>query len=128
MDLKIATVNLCLGLKNKRVEVERLLVENEIKIIFLQEVEIETGVDPKILKFKNFQFEFETNSEKSRTGMYICNTVYYSRMTGLEGLDSSLIIIDIKGSCSIKRIINVYRSFNPQNNVNPRNKFKYQLE
>ena len=59
MDLKIATVNLCLGLKNKRVEVERLLVENEIKIIFLQEVEIETGVDPKILKFKNFQFEFD---------------------------------------------------------------------
>ena len=26
------------------------------------------------------------------------------------------------------RIINIYRSFNPQNNVSPRDKFKYQIQ
>ena len=48
-------------------------------------------------------------------------------MSNLEGVDSHIVIIDIL-NCSIKRIINVYRSFNPQNNVNAREKFKYQLE
>ena len=38
------------------------------------------------------------------------------------------VVIDISGSNSVKRIINVYRSFNPQNNVNARTKFLYQLE
>ena len=37
-------------------------------------------------------------------------------------------IIDLEGPGSINRIINVFRSFNPQNNVNPRTKFKQQLE
>ena len=48
-------------------------------------------------------------------------------MIHLEGVDSHIVIIDIS-NCAIKRIIIVYRSFNPQNNVNARTKFKYQLE
>ena len=51
----------------------------------------------------------------------------YRRMKNLEGVDSNLIIIDIVSPSTVKRIINVYRSFNPQNNVNARMKFKYQL-
>ena len=46
--------------------------------------------------------------------------------SSLEGVDSNLIIIDIEGK-SPTRIINVYRSFNPQNGQSQRNKFKYQL-
>ena len=41
--LKIATLNLCLGLKNKKLDVENLLSENKINILCLQEVEIESN-------------------------------------------------------------------------------------
>ena len=48
------------------------------------------------------------------------------KQLSLEGVDSNLIIIDIKGS-NPSRIINVYKSFNPQNGQSQREKFKYQL-
>ena len=48
--LKIATLNLCLGLKNKKLDVENLLSENKINILCLQEVEIESNYDPNVLK------------------------------------------------------------------------------
>ena len=69
----------------------------------------------------------ELNSAKSRVGVYASKSVEYTRMSHLEGVDSHIVIIDIS-NCAIKRIINVYRSFNPQNNVNERTKLKYQLE
>ena len=126
-ELKIATLNLCLGLKNKRLEVERLLMDINIKILCLQEVEVENNLDSKLLSLKDYQFELETNSIKSRTGIYIANDISYRRMFTLEGVDSNMVIIDVEGLESVKRIINVYRSFNPQNNVNARTKFIYQL-
>ena len=49
-------------------------------------------------------------------------------MYNLEGTNSHIVIIDLEGPITVKRIINAYRSFNPQNNVSARNKFKYQLE
>ena len=70
----------------------------------------------------------ETNSLKSRTGIFIKNSISFKRRFDLEGVNSHLVIIDIASNLSIKRIINVYRSFNPQNNVNARVKFCYQLE
>ena len=60
--------------------------------------------------------------------IYISNSVQYKRMQSLEGLDSHILIINLVGQGALKRIVNVYRSFNPQNNVNARMKFKYQLE
>ena len=38
MNVKIATLNLCLGLKNKRLEVERLMINNNVDVMCLQEV------------------------------------------------------------------------------------------
>ena len=43
MELKIATLNLCLGLKNKRLDVENLLIGNDIQI--LREIKIESNFD-----------------------------------------------------------------------------------
>ena len=51
----------------------------------------------------------------------------YERKRNLEGKDSQLVIIDFEENREIKRIINIYRCFNPNGNVNPREKFKYQL-
>ena len=119
---------MCLGLKNKKLDVENLMAENDINVLCLQEVEIESVYDPSVLNIKNFHFELEVNSLKLRTGIYISKSVLYRRMKQLEGVDSNLIIIAIESTGSVKRIINVYRSFNPQNNVNARIKFKYQLD
>jgi hypothetical protein len=41
MSLKIATLNCCLGLKNKKDLIGRLLIENKIELLCLQEVELE---------------------------------------------------------------------------------------
>ena len=68
--IKIATLNLCLGLKSKKLEVDNILTENSIDILCLQEVEIESTYGQGLLKIKNYQFELETNSAKSRTGIY----------------------------------------------------------
>ena len=105
-----------------------LIEENKINILCLQEVKIETGFDPDTLRLKNYQFELEKNTLKSRTGIYISNCVQYRRMEQLEGVNSNNGIIDLKGCRSVNRLINIYRSFNPQDNVNARAKFKYQLE
>ena len=123
--IKIATLNLCLGLKNKKLDVENLMSENDINILCLQEVKVETNFDSEVLKIENFQFELEANTLKSRTGIYISNSVSYR---GMRQLDSNLIVIDVVNLRLVKRIINVYQSFNPQGNVNARMKFKYQLE
>ena len=128
MDVKIATLNLCLGLKNKRLEVERLILNNNVDIMCLQEVEIEKDYDFQALNLDNYCLEIENNSVKSRVGIFISNNVNYTRMHQLEGINSHIIIIDITDSCTVKRIINVYRSFNPQGNISAREKFIYQLE
>ena len=127
MAVKIATLNLCLGLKSKKVDVENLLLHNDIGILCLQEVEIESSFNADLLNIKNYNFELENNSSKARVGIYISKNVEYKRMRHLEGVDSHIVVLDLS-NCAVKRIVNIYRSFNPQNNVNARIKFKYQLE
>ena len=77
---------------------------------------------------KDFVLELENNSVKARTGIYLSNSINYKRKSELEGIDSNLLIVDIYTKKGPKRLINIYRSFNPQNNVNTREKFKYQLQ
>ena len=88
---------------------------------------MESGFNPDLLNLMNFNFELEKNTVKVRVGVYLNKSVEYTRMFQLEGVDSHIIVIDVP-NCAVRRIINVYRSFNPQNNVNARTKFKYQLE
>ena len=87
MDVKIATLNLCLGLKNKRLEVERLILNNNVDIMCLQEVEIEKDYDFQALNLDNYCLEIENNSVKSRVGIFISNNVNYTRMHQLEGIN-----------------------------------------
>ena len=94
----------------------------------MQEVEIPVNVTARNLNIIGFNIELETNDVKSRTCIYISNKINYKRMKELEGMNSNMVIIDIKCGGSVSRIINLYRSFNPQNNVTAREKFKYQLQ
>ena len=126
MQAKIATLNLCLGLKNKKDVVKRLLVDNNIDICCLQETEIDILYPINILSFSGYNYESEVNSIKARTGIYIKNNVSYKRRNDLEGVDSHMIIVDI--ICMNRyRIINIYRSFNPQNGKSAKENFCYQL-
>ena len=83
----------------------------------LQETELENNFNPMLLAINGYKFEYEINKVKSRTGMFIKNNLKYKRRTDLEGVDSKLIIIDILSKKDPLRLINIYRSFNPPNNI-----------
>ena len=78
MNINIGTLNLCLGLKNKKDEVKRLLSTNKLDILCLQETELESNYPTDILAFKGFAFEAENNRNKIRTGIYIKDTLSYT--------------------------------------------------
>ena len=75
MELKLASLNVCLGLMNKLIYIENILVENKVDILCLQEVEIPTNVATKSLSINGYNIELESNSEKSRTCIYISNKI-----------------------------------------------------
>ena len=58
-DIKIATLNLCLGLKFKKLMVEQILNEHDIDIFCMQEVEVENGYDVNLLNLRGFDLEIE---------------------------------------------------------------------
>ena len=66
---KIATLNLCLGLKNKKEEIERIIKENKLDILCVQETEVKVGYPIELLAFKGFKYENEFNDIKSRCGI-----------------------------------------------------------
>ena len=127
MEFKIATLNLCLGLKNKKDLIKRLVIDEKIDILCMQETEIEINVDCSLLSFPSYIYESENNTTKSRVGCYVNSKLSYARRADLEGLNSHLVILDIYGLREM-RIINVYRTFNPQNDTSALNFFKYQIE
>ena len=126
MPINISTLNLCLGLRNKKFLIKKLLEENEIDVLSMQETEIIDDLNPDELRITNYSLELERNSVKARVGFYVSRSVNYVRRQDLEGVDSNLIIIDIEGTVNT-RLINVYRSFAPQNGVSEREKFMYQV-
>ena len=92
----------------------------------MQETEVLKDINPNELCTSGYRLELEDNSAKSRVGFYVSKSVRYVRKRELEGKDSNIVIIDLDGALNI-RLINVYRSFAPQNKVPQREKFKYQL-
>ena len=127
MPCKIASWNLCLGLQSKKIMVKEEILKNKIDICCMQETDIQNDYPTNILTFPGYQIEVETNDVKGRVAIYVAEGVKYVRRQDLEGTNSNMIIMDIKLNKTL-RIINMYRSFNPQNNVNPREKFIYQLD
>jgi exonuclease III len=123
MGLKIATWNLCLGLFHKKDYVRKLLNENEIDILNLQETELETGLDLKNLHIRGYVLESETNEKKIRVVTYIRNTITYTRRADLESPNLHLIILDIKNEDNL-RVITLYRTFNPQDKTTARAFFR----
>jgi hypothetical protein len=79
-----------------------------------------------MLNFPGFAYESENHSVKSRVGIYINSLIKYNRCNHLEGNNSHITIVDVKTKKEL-RIINIYRSFNPQSSLTPRLFFEYQI-
>ena len=63
---------------------------------------------------------------KARTEIYVKNGTHYKRREALEGINSGLIIIDLKLKEDY-RIISICRSFNPPGGETQREMFSRQL-
>ena len=54
MTIKISTLNLCLGLKNKKLLVKKLLEENDIDVLCMQETEVMKDINHNELKISEY--------------------------------------------------------------------------
>ena len=66
-----AEVDQPLGLKFKKDLVKNILLENNIQILCMQEVEVESGFDESLLGIPGYNIEVEKNSIKARVAIYI---------------------------------------------------------
>ena len=125
MVIKIGTLNVCLGLTNKKTIVKQLIIQEKIDILCLQETDIVANCDSNLMSFPGYCYESEVNSNRARVGVYINSKINFIRRQDLEGTNSHLLIIDVKGVKNV-RLINIYRCFNPVE-LSPRQFFNYQL-
>ena len=124
--IKIATWNLCLGLKKKKDYVYDTIRKEKIDVCMLQEVEINKDYPINILTAKDYKIEIEKNDTKARVAIIVNNDIEYERLYEYERPDLGVIAIDL--NVKIKyRLINVYRQFNPQHNLTQSEHFTLQL-
>ena len=124
--IKIATWNLCLGLFNKKEYVYQTLNYENIDLCLFQEAEIEKDLDVNLLSSKNYCLEVECVSNKARCAVAIKNNLTYTRRTDLEDSDLGIMVIDINNTTNY-RIVNLYRQFNPPNNLTQIEHFSLQI-
>ena len=125
--IKIATWNICLGLKRKKDYISDLITREGIDICCIQECELEKDYPDNYLTFKNYKLETETCVQKRRCCIYINNKIDYQRRQDLEDENNHLVILDINLKKKY-RLINIYRTFAPQDNTSPSEKFAVQLD
>ena len=82
--LKIATLNLCLGLKNKKDLFKAILCENDIDVLLMQETEVERDLNCNLLRIPGFVLQLEDNCDKKRVDIYLKNNLKFIRRTDLE--------------------------------------------
>ena len=111
--IEIATLNLCLGLRNKKEEIKRLIMENEIDILYLQETETPCDYPVQLLSFGGYNYESKNNNVKARCGIYVSNNIKYVRRSDIELENMHIIVLDLHHKPKT-RIVNVYRTFRPQ--------------
>ena len=88
INFKIATWNPCLGLKNKKDYVEKIMNENKINMCCLQEIELEPNFEHNLLSTRDFTLLVKKNDYKSRTGVYLKNgTIFIVRKNVLPCWD-----------------------------------------
>ena len=61
----------------------------------MQEVDVKTGTNEKVLSIKGYNLYLETNDTKSRCGIYIRATTKHYRRVELEETNNWLLILDV---------------------------------
>ena len=125
--VRIATWNICLGLKTKKEYVKSKILEEKIDICCIQECEIKADFPHNILSFKDFSIEIENNNVKSRCCIYIGGGISYIRRTDLEGVNNNIVAIELNLKHKKYLLLNVYRSFAMQDNIPVNIKFATQI-
>ena len=64
MNMNIGTLNLCLGLKNKKEEVKGIIFDNKNKILSPQETELESNYPKNYLLFKASIWKLKSTQKK----------------------------------------------------------------
>ena len=81
-ELKIATWNCCLGLFHKLCYLKQELLITKIDILFVQEAEIDTNVDPTFYEIDNYNLHFDqTRQSKVRIAAYVKKSLRYTAQT-----------------------------------------------
>ena len=57
MEFKIATINLCLGLQNKKNLIKETILNEKINLLCMQETELNQNLDHNLLLFPGFSIE-----------------------------------------------------------------------
>ena len=70
-NFSIATLNLCLGLPNKKDMVTECLKNKNIAVCCLQETEIPANFPEEVLNCGGYNLELKLNDEKKRAGIYV---------------------------------------------------------
>ena len=86
MDIKVATLNLCLGLQAKKNIVKETIINEKIDILSMQETEINPKLNHNLLSFPGYAVEIESNSKCARVAFYISTRVNYIRRRELEAI------------------------------------------
>ena len=105
-NINISTLNLCLGLPNKKDNVTEMLERNNVKICCLQETEIPNNFPIKMLNSGGYSMELESNSDKIRAGIDLKSDLKYVRRNDLEKKDFPIVIVDVKLNITVKIINN----------------------
>ena len=103
-----------------------MIKQHNIDICCLQEIDVKKDYNVDILSFKGYTLLRENNTVKSRCGVYIKESMKFTRRSDLEGVDNGLVILDVELKVKY-RVVNVYRIFKPMNWVTEKNYFINQL-
>ena len=88
MVIKVATWNVCLGIRNKKDYIIDTLRKVNIDICMIQEAEIPKDYPTNLLSSIDYKIESENCSVKARCAALIKNNINYTRRQDLEGEDN----------------------------------------
>jgi exonuclease III len=71
MAVKVALLNLCLRIPNKKKIVKQMITDENIDVHCMQETNVDIDLDHELLIFPGYNYENEKNSVKARVGAYL---------------------------------------------------------
>jgi len=117
--IKIATWNACLGITNKLDLISEYLKNENTNILCIQEGEIDL-LNINFYDIENYTFIHSNCPIKSRSCIYVHNSLNFTRLINYENPNIELICLEFEHFI----LINYYRTFKPVNNISLQNHFK----